>query len=110
KAYAGVKMRAAGMDVSPATAAKPDEAASPDPANTTLTETSAAWIITADIPGASHQDVHLSRDETVLSIITRGPRHYSAHIDIGARFDLDDIAIALARGVLTLEIPKGGSA
>ena len=113
KAYAGVKMRAAGLDISqPATAAtdKPDEATAANPANTMMTETSAAWIITADIPGVSHQDLHLSRDKTALSIATQGPRHYSAHIDIGAAFDLDDIAITLARGVLTLEIPKGGSA
>ncbi|PJI91435.1 hypothetical protein BC777_0263 [Yoonia maricola] len=117
RAYAGVQFRVGGMDVTvpqapAATKQEEDTTAEPDalsshPLTYTLTESDAVWTIMADIPGVSHQDLNLERDETVLCITTGGARNYNARINIGASFQLDDIAMTLAHGVLTVEIAKG---
>lgn len=125
RAQAGVRLRMGGMDVGNAAQTTPEPkpvnrnrpkapTAPPPPqvrtAHCDVFEDNTDWIVTADLPGVAKKEVQISANGTVLAIKTNGSRHYAAQVDLGAPFDDHAVQITLRNGILTLKIPKGGTA
>ncbi len=119
KAYAGIQFRSRGVDPVAAdqtTPLRPNETSqtvqtveesSDRPFAYKLTDSASAWTAIIDLPGTSYHNLNILQEDTVLVITTSCARRYSGRIDIGTPFSLDDAAIAMRNGVLTLEINKG---
>jgi HSP20 family molecular chaperone IbpA len=114
RAQAGIRVRMGGMDVDAAAPqpvnrnrVKPTPpATAPRPLEYDVFEQDGAWILTADVPGVTQDDLSLSSEGTTLSIKTVGTRIYEAAINLEAPFDADAIKTTLTNGILTLEIKK----
>jgi HSP20 family molecular chaperone IbpA len=65
------------------------------------------WVLTADIPGVSAQELTFKPADKSLQIETSGKRLYVGKVDLNESFDFERIQSRLHNGVLTVHIPKG---
>ncbi len=96
----------------PATAADPPQTDLPKTARPLaydLFEDDSAWILTADMPGVSADQVALSLEGGTLMLATTGPRRFEARIPQPCACPLDQVERRLVNGILTLTFPKEGS-
>lgn len=118
RAQAGVRLRMGGLGgdtqagprrprpVNPDRTARSAPSVAPRALDYDLIEDEDCWILTADLPGVSTDELILSQDGAVLSVATRGSRRYAADIKVASPFQLDDTAATLRNGILELRLPK----
>jgi len=121
RAHAGIRVRMGGLsgsDSENATSAPP-KPVNPDRAKPTarapserplsyeLLEDGTGWILTADMPGVTSDEIDLRAKDDVLHVTTTGKRRYAAAITLGPGLDTAKITRSLRNGILTLEIPQG---
>jgi HSP20 family molecular chaperone IbpA len=91
-----------------------------------VVETSEAYRVVVEIPGAGKDDVELQVENGVLSIRARvpsteasperyhvrehGPRELRRELRLGKTIDADRITAEVSRGLLTLHLPKVAAA
>lgn len=125
RAHAGVRVQMGGLDVGGTDRTKNPKPINPGRAKPCkhtssekppakdleydLFEDNDAWIFTSDLPGVARKEVSLKQDGRILQLITTGPRHFQARVELDKEFDLDGIETHLRNGVLTLSIPKAGT-
>lgn len=114
RAHAAIRIRTGGLD-STAPKAQPvnPNRARPAPAQPTgrdltydLFEDDAAWILTAEMPGAAQEDLTLVIEGTSLILQATGERPYRAIIPLPVPCTTAQIRTALRNGILTLQFPK----
>lgn len=123
RAHAGIRLRMGGLEVGGGDAPKPQPVnrkrattsadasvpttnREPMPLSHDLFEDRDAWMLTADMPGVSRKELHVSRDGPHLILRTNGARQYQATIHLSDDFDLAQISVSLRNGILALKIPK----
>lgn len=116
RAHAGVRVRMGGLDTGATSNPKP---VNPNRARSTgdqpmpkrelhydLFEDETAWILTAEVPGASLADLSLEIDGDHLLLRTTAARQYHARIPLPVRCTAPQIGAAVQNGILTLQFPK----
>jgi HSP20 family molecular chaperone IbpA len=120
RAQAGIRVRIGGLDA--AASAKP-QPVNPDRARPTpgrprpaepvarelsydLFEDGTVWILTAEMPGATVEDLTLEIEDNALLLQTKGDRPYQARIPLPVTCAAAQIKTALHNGILTLQFPK----
>lgn len=98
--------------VNPGRPPHPEKGAQPEPANPTksvaydLIEGAEEWMLTADLPGVSEEEVELSWEADTLSIMTTGKRRYETKVPLDTRRAAGAAKYTLRNGVLTISIPR----
>lgn len=115
RAHAGIRLRMGGLDTGAAGKPQPvnPDRARPAPPQTSardlaydLFEDDAVWILTAEMPGATLQDLTLAIEEGVLLLRAGGVRPCQAQIPLPVPCTVPQIKAALLNGILTLQFPK----
>ena len=100
---------------------RPERVIAPE---TDLHETEQGWVLEADLPGVSREDLRIEVDEGVMTIEAEarsgapgrfihrefGPVVFRRRFQLGNQVNLDSIAAELKDGVLTLRLPKAEEA
>ena len=118
---AGMRVRVGGMAApksAPSTAkpvnrdrpAPPPQTPKARPLAYDIFEDDEAWILTADMPGVSLEEILLTEEDATLVLVTTGGRVFEARIPLPCPCPLDRIERSLINGVLTLTFPKEGLA
>ncbi|MDX8351424.1 Hsp20/alpha crystallin family protein [Cognatiyoonia sp. IB215182] len=116
RAHAGIRLRMGGMDAKSASEepqpVNPDRGSS-DPEKPKVKsivydviDDEDEWVVTADLPGVSTDELQLGKNGTTLAISTTGTRSYAGQVDIGGQFSLSRVSSSMRNGILTLRVGK----
>ena len=64
------------------------------------------WVLTAEVPGITENDLDLSQKGTTLLLRTTGTRQYAVDVDLENEFNMNDVAHDLRNGILTVQIRR----
>lgn len=115
RVHSDVRIRLGGLDadtVAPEDAPAPEAeaaapAASPAPRAPAceVRDADGAWVLTAELPGASAEDITVSVDTGRLTLTAGGARSYRAELPFPDHADAGRIDWRLANGILELRAP-----
>lgn len=70
------------------------------------------WLLTADLPGVTHDELTFTKTNRTLTITSTEKTRYQTEVSLGDDFDTANISVELRNGILELRIPRsnGGEA
>ncbi|MEM9232056.1 MAG: Hsp20/alpha crystallin family protein [Pseudomonadota bacterium] len=72
-------------------------------------ESEGNWMLTAELPGVSLEDISLGIESQTLHIATTGRQKFSTEVSVPADLDLDQLQINLTNGILELRRGTAGA-
>lgn len=117
RTHTGLRVRVGGLSTRPEKGPAAAKPVNPDrakpapqarPLDCDLVEDGGAWIVTAEMPGVSPEELRLSTQGTTLVIETTGARSYRGEVTLPAPCPAESISSHLVNGILTLR--PGGPA
>ncbi|MDX8348472.1 Hsp20/alpha crystallin family protein [Cognatiyoonia sp. IB215446] len=117
RAHAGIKLRMGGMDtidtpdqphpINPDRGSSKQDGPKAKPIVYDVMDDNDEWVITADLPGVTTEELKLSKEDATLCIATTGVRSYSGRVDLNGPFSLSNVSSGIRNGILMLRVNKG---